>query len=47
MRLAEILRTLGVTPILGRDFHAGEDAPAAPPTAGLALFPFRNTPRIG
>ena len=25
-------RTLGVAPALGRDFYAGEDLPAAPPT---------------
>ncbi|HEV3253562.1 MAG TPA: ABC transporter permease [Candidatus Acidoferrales bacterium] len=29
-------RTLGVNPILGRDFHAGEDLPAAPPAALLS-----------
>ncbi len=29
-------RTLGVNPILGRDFHAGEDLPAAPRTALLS-----------
>ncbi|PYX51143.1 MAG: ABC transporter permease, partial [Acidobacteria bacterium] len=28
-------RTLGVTPMLGRDFYAGEDLPAAPRTAIL------------
>jgi predicted permease len=30
-------RTLGVTPILGRDFHAGEDAPGAPRTVLLSF----------
>jgi len=29
-------RTLGVTPVLGRDFYAGEDSPAAPRAALLA-----------
>ena len=29
-------RTLGVTPILGRDFHPGEDLPAAPRTVLLS-----------
>jgi predicted permease len=29
-------RTLGITPLLGRDFHAGEDLPAAPQTALLS-----------
>ncbi len=29
-------RTLGVTPILGRDFHAGEDAPGSPHTVLLS-----------
>jgi hypothetical protein len=28
-------RTLGIRPVLGRDFHAGEDQPNAPPTAIL------------
>ena len=28
-------RTLGVTPVLGRDFHAGEDLPGAPRTVML------------
>ena len=28
-------RTLGVAPVLGRDFHAGEDQPGAPPTVLL------------
>jgi macrolide transport system ATP-binding/permease protein len=30
-------RTLGITPILGRDFYAGEDLPAAPPTVLLTF----------
>jgi macrolide transport system ATP-binding/permease protein len=29
-------RTLGVTPMLGRDFYAGEDSPGAPPTVMLS-----------
>ena len=29
-------RTLGVTPVLGRDFYAGEDLPAAPRTVLLS-----------
>jgi len=28
--------TLGITPVLGRDFYAGEDLPAAPPTVILS-----------
>jgi predicted permease len=34
---AGFFRTLGVAPILGRDFTAGEDAPAAPDTAILSF----------
>jgi macrolide transport system ATP-binding/permease protein len=30
-------RTLGITPMLGRDFHAGEDAPGAPRTVLLSF----------
>jgi macrolide transport system ATP-binding/permease protein len=30
-------RTLGITPMLGRDFYAGEDLPAAPPTVLLTF----------
>ena len=29
-------RTLGVTPVLGRDFYAGEDLPSAPRTVMLS-----------
>ena len=29
-------RTLGITPALGRDFHAGEDLPGAPPSVILS-----------
>ena len=32
----DFFRTLGVTPILGRDFREGEDLPAAPRTAILS-----------
>jgi len=35
-------RTLGVNPILGRDFHAGEDLPAAPRTAVLSYPTWQN-----
>jgi macrolide transport system ATP-binding/permease protein len=31
-----LFRTLGVTPLLGRDFYAGEDLPAAPKTVMLS-----------
>jgi macrolide transport system ATP-binding/permease protein len=30
-------RTLGITPMIGRDFYAGEDLPAAPPTVLLTF----------
>lgn len=30
-------RTLGVAPVFGRDFHAGEDLPGAPPAVMLSL----------
>jgi macrolide transport system ATP-binding/permease protein len=33
---AGFFRTLGITPILGRDFHSGEDGPEAPATAMLS-----------
>jgi macrolide transport system ATP-binding/permease protein len=33
---AGFFRTLGVSPVLGRDFRAGEDSPAAPRTAMLS-----------
>ncbi len=33
---AGFFRTLGVTPILGRDFHTGEDSPAAPHSVMLS-----------
>ena len=33
---AGFFRTLGVQPVLGRDFHPGEDAVSAPPTALLS-----------
>jgi len=33
---AGFFRTLGVTPLLGRDFHTGEDLPAAPRTLLLS-----------
>jgi macrolide transport system ATP-binding/permease protein len=35
-------RTLGVTPILGRDFYAGEDAPGAPHTVLLSFAAWQN-----
>lgn len=35
-------RTLGVTPILGRDFHAGEDSPGAPRTVLLSYAAWQN-----
>jgi macrolide transport system ATP-binding/permease protein len=35
-------RTLGVTPILGRDFAAGEDLPAAPRTVILSYSTWKN-----
>ncbi|SFS12700.1 duplicated orphan permease [Granulicella pectinivorans] len=35
-------RTLGVNPILGRDFHAGEDLPKAPRTALLSYSAWQN-----
>jgi predicted permease len=35
-------RTLGVTPILGRDFYAGEDAPGAPRTVLLSYSAWQN-----
>jgi macrolide transport system ATP-binding/permease protein len=34
----KFFRTLGVTPILGRDFYAGEDAPGAPHTVLLSAL---------
>jgi macrolide transport system ATP-binding/permease protein len=33
---AGFFRTLGITPVIGRDFHAGEDSPAAPPAVLLS-----------
>src|SRR5580704_6058148 len=33
---AGFFQTLGVTPVLGRDFHAGEDQPSAPRTVLLS-----------
>ncbi len=33
---AGFFRTLGITPVLGRDFYAGEDSPAAPNTVILS-----------
>ncbi len=35
-------RTLGVTPILGRDFYAGEDLPSAPRTVLLSYAAWRQ-----
>jgi macrolide transport system ATP-binding/permease protein len=35
-------RTLGVTPILGRDFYAGEDSPSAPRTVLLSYSSWRE-----
>lgn len=35
-------RTLGVTPILGRDFYAGEDRPGAPHTVLLSFAAWQN-----
>jgi macrolide transport system ATP-binding/permease protein len=35
-------RTLGVTPVLGRDFHPGEDLPAAPRTTLLSYASGNN-----
>src|ERR1700683_3669522 len=34
--------TLGVTPVLGRDFYAGEDLPAAPPTVILSYSTWQH-----
>ncbi len=34
---ADFFRTLGITPMLGRDFYTGEDLPAAPPTVLLTF----------
>ncbi len=35
-------RTLGVTPLLGRDFYQGEDLPAAPRTVLLSYIAWQN-----
>jgi predicted permease len=35
-------RTLGVSPVLGRDFHSGEDLPAAPRTVLLSYAAWQN-----
>ena len=35
-------RTLGITPILGRDFYAGEDSPGAPRTVLLSFDAWQN-----
>jgi macrolide transport system ATP-binding/permease protein len=35
-------RTLGVSPFLGRDFHPGEDQPAAPQTVMLSYSTWQN-----
>jgi len=34
--------TLGITPVLGRDFYAGEDLPAAPPTVILSYATWQH-----
>ena len=39
---AGFFSTLGVTPILGRDFHAGEDSPNAPRTALITYATWQN-----
>jgi hypothetical protein len=35
---AGFFRTLGISPVLGRDFHSGEDLPEAPCTVHAELF---------
>jgi macrolide transport system ATP-binding/permease protein len=39
---AGFFRTLGVSPVLGRDFYAGEDAVAAAPTVLLSYSAWKN-----
>ncbi|HEX3469927.1 MAG TPA: ABC transporter permease, partial [Silvibacterium sp.] len=39
---AGFFNTLGVTPILGRDFHPGEDSPSAPRTALITYATWQN-----
>jgi macrolide transport system ATP-binding/permease protein len=39
---AGFFRTLGVAPVLGRDFYAGEDLPAAPRTVLLSYVAWRQ-----
>lgn len=39
---AGFFRTLGVTPIVGRDFHAGEDTPGSPRTVILSYGTWQN-----
>ena len=39
---AGFFRTLGILPLLGRDFYAGEDQPEAPPTVMLTYATWKN-----
>ena len=39
---AGFFRTLGIAPILGRDFHEGEDTPSAPRTVILSYAAWQN-----
>jgi predicted permease len=42
MVTAEFFKTLGVAPVLGRDFRTGEDSPAAPRTVMLSYAAWQN-----